>query len=673
MAENPIDLVLVDGVPVSKASARGFEKLRGRQRVADANEIRNTKFSGQFGGLYRADAKTFWDIDTEDTTTADDGINCVIDADGNRWKPVSSVPAPTEESLGGVFSKAPEDHKFLTGIDTDGTPLSARPDVTDLTGVDPDPTLAENSDDLVASQKAAKTFVQTYVAAYIAAQDVEVLKGAIDCSSNPDYPAADAGHVYRVSVAGKIGGASGPNVEIGDRLECFVDETPSGDHAAVGANWIVSQVNIDGAVVGPASSVDGELALFNGTGGRQIKRAAVSGLLKAASGVLSAAVAGTDYIVPSGLSGALDLLGSTRGAILYRGAAGWAVLAPGTNGQVLTTAGSGADPSWQDSTGGGSGLSDTDRRNILLDRIYQSKALSVPRRVINSWADGYKSSAGINAGSSSNYNVDTSSGFVSPTMSGGGAISGGTGTNIGDMTAGGGLVAAFDGTTSKSSTSCARRNSVSNAYVGKNYSAAPKKIASGNIYPSNNAGFMAGSGVGNITITLYAKNGSSPSSGTDGTSLGSITVDESLTTMQTITSSDATTTWDYVWFYLNAATDDYIVAQAIFVEAGTPANMTVVTTVQATDASVSSARVLVEFDNSATPTLNTDLTVEVTCDGGANWAAATLSSITSYSQGGRTVAETADTTCISGTSFAARIKTANGKNVPVYGVSTTVH
>jgi len=56
--------------------------------------------------------------------------------------------------------------------------------------------------------------VENRISAVIAAQDVEVLKGGLDCSTNPNYPAADAGWVYRVTVAGKIGGASGPDVQV---------------------------------------------------------------------------------------------------------------------------------------------------------------------------------------------------------------------------------------------------------------------------------------------------------------------------------------------------------------------------------------------------------------------------------------------------------------------------
>jgi hypothetical protein len=58
-----------------------------------------------------------------------------------------------------------------------------------------------------------------------------------------------------------------------------------------------------GDVVGPSSSVDSELALFNSTTGKLIKRASLTGLVKATSGVASAATAGTDFVAPSGALG----------------------------------------------------------------------------------------------------------------------------------------------------------------------------------------------------------------------------------------------------------------------------------------------------------------------------------------------------------------------------------
>lgn len=85
MSSNPIDLVLVDGSAVDKSTFRGYEKLRVRQRVANADEIRNTDFSGQFGGLYVAALESNFNIDTSDTTTADDGVNCIRDSAGNGF------------------------------------------------------------------------------------------------------------------------------------------------------------------------------------------------------------------------------------------------------------------------------------------------------------------------------------------------------------------------------------------------------------------------------------------------------------------------------------------------------------------------------------------------------------------------------------------------------------
>ncbi|MES0091002.1 hypothetical protein [Mesorhizobium sp. M0030] len=138
--------------------------------------------------------------------------------------------------------------------------------------LDTDGTLAANSDTKVASQKAVKT----YMDGRIAAQDAMVHKGVIDGSANPNYPAADRGWTYRVSVAGKIGGASGIVVENGDLIICQTDGTASGTQAAVGAQWDVIQTNLDGAAIGPASSVSGNITTFSGTSGKIIQDSGVA-------------------------------------------------------------------------------------------------------------------------------------------------------------------------------------------------------------------------------------------------------------------------------------------------------------------------------------------------------------------------------------------------------------
>lgn len=134
--------------------------------------------------------------------------------------------------------------------------------------VDADSIGVVDSEDGNALKESTLLNLRSYV---LGGADALVYKGAIDCSSNPNYPAADAGHVYRVSVAGKIGGGSGPNVEVGDRLTCNTDSTSAGTHASVGANWDITQVNLDGAVIGPASATDGGVARFDGTSGKVLK------------------------------------------------------------------------------------------------------------------------------------------------------------------------------------------------------------------------------------------------------------------------------------------------------------------------------------------------------------------------------------------------------------------
>ncbi len=82
----------------------------------------------------------------------------------------------------------------------------------------------------------------------------------------------------------------------------------SGDEIPIargGANYKITAGSIaslsgNGDVVGPASSTDSQIALFNSTTGKLIKAATTTGVLKASSGVIAAATSGTDYVAPAG-------------------------------------------------------------------------------------------------------------------------------------------------------------------------------------------------------------------------------------------------------------------------------------------------------------------------------------------------------------------------------------
>lgn len=82
--------------------------------------------------------------------------------------------------------------------------------------------------------------------------DVLNLKGPIDASGNPNYPAGTKNDYYIVTVAGKVGGGSGVTVGISDLVIC---ETTNGggDQAAVGADWFV--VDLSQTALLPANNL----------------------------------------------------------------------------------------------------------------------------------------------------------------------------------------------------------------------------------------------------------------------------------------------------------------------------------------------------------------------------------------------------------------------------------
>lgn len=109
-------------------------------------------------------------------------------------------------------------------------------------------------------------------------------------------------------------------------------------------NWLAL-----GNVSGVASSVDGEVALFNGTSGKSIKRATGTGVAKLTSGVLSVSnvslTTEVTGVLPLANGGTNKNMTAVAGGIVYTDGDSQEVTAAGTSGQVLTSNGSGA-PTW---------------------------------------------------------------------------------------------------------------------------------------------------------------------------------------------------------------------------------------------------------------------------------------------------------------------------------------
>lgn len=126
---------------------------------------------------------------------------------------------------------------------------------------------------------AAKT--KAYADGLLAANDAMVFKGIVN--STTPLPTTDylVGWTYKVAEAGTYADQS---CEIGDMIICVTDWV---NGTASNADWQVVQSNLDGAVTSSAtSSVDGTIAVFDGTSGKVIK-------------VGSKTIADLEYTLPS--------------------------------------------------------------------------------------------------------------------------------------------------------------------------------------------------------------------------------------------------------------------------------------------------------------------------------------------------------------------------------------
>ena len=141
-----------------------------------------------------------------------------------------------------------------------------------FTGTPNAPTAATGTD---TTQIATTAFVNAEIAAKMSESDAMTYKGTLAGGSTGDYgaltPAASKGDTYKVTAAGKIDGVV---VEIGDMLICNTDSTAAAtanNYATIAAKWDFIQTNIDGAVIGPDSSVDGHVVVFDGATGKLVK------------------------------------------------------------------------------------------------------------------------------------------------------------------------------------------------------------------------------------------------------------------------------------------------------------------------------------------------------------------------------------------------------------------
>ncbi len=158
--------------------------------------------------------------------------------------------------------------------------------------------------------------------------------------------------VYRQLIGG-----SGTTSGIADLIDVAIGTQADNDLLVWDAAASLWRNEPAGAGSGTVTSVATGTGL---TGGPVTTTGTISLATAANLSVLANISGGTAAPTPSTMSAILDaVFSSTRGSVLYRGAAGWAALGPGTAGNVLTTGGAGANPAWAAAAGGGLTVSDT--------------------------------------------------------------------------------------------------------------------------------------------------------------------------------------------------------------------------------------------------------------------------------------------------------------------------
>ena len=405
------------------------------------------------------------------------------------------------------------------------------------------------------------------------------------------------------------------------------------------AFWeLLSAKGVDGTgtgdVVGPASSTDGGFAVFDGTSGKLLKLVTASDM-KVALALTSddvsfdnsaAALPGSPVTAQAAIEAVVEEMNSAA--------------ASGQNDAVFA-------------------LEIADLKGARLG-------------MAGGIADPFDDETGVDTGASVNQAYDAGNDWYKATQLTS-MIPQETGTAFGDMTRLGGLAVAFNGSTAEDIYTCAASavNTATVAYIGKDYGASPKKVGSCRVFSPSAYGFDGTNSASTITLTLRGKNGSPPTSATDGTSLGTTSFADAATQLtKTIASSDTTTEFQYVWLQLQGslAAGQYI-SELEFYSPAVPNNLSLSSNAYTAASEPSAGRIALQLVETGAITINTDVVAKMSRDGGATWATAALA--LSQSLIGPKMYEAADIDLSglpSGTSMKWQIATANNKDVAIAGV-----
>ena len=242
--------------------------------------------------------------------------------------------------------------------------------------------------------------------------------------------------------------------------------------------------------------------------------------------------------------------------------------------------------------------------------------------------DDFQDSSGIDTGASTNEQV--ASGIVGGTVTFDGAessISQGTGTAIGNMTGGGGIANAFNGTQHPAISSAATLGSTTSGHIGKNWGS-NKSISKFAWHSTNNDGYSNDSNnASGMTLQLYGNSVNDFSSATAIGAAGSISNGRANSDTTTVT-VDASGLYQYHWVQINCGTASLLACGELqfWEEALSAANdLTLISSATTAESAPSTSDLIIAMqDQTGTATLNTDIKGYVSRDGGSNYTQVTL-------------------------------------------------
>lgn len=268
------------------------------------------------------------------------------------------LPNPSATTLGGIESLAAVTSNWIRAISTSGVPTASQPAFTDISG-----TLAPAQ----CPNPSASTLgcVESYVA--VASQWINSIStSGVPSSTQPNFTdlagattLAQLPSISSSTVLGNnSGGTSVPSALSATNVLDFIGTTQGNILYRNGTVWTALSPGTNGQVLatgGPAANpawqtVTGtgtvtSVATNNGLTGGPITTTGTVGLATITAGTVLANITGGSAIpIANTPSSLLDLIGASTGNLLYRSSGGWTVLAPGTNGQVLTQGAS--TPAW---------------------------------------------------------------------------------------------------------------------------------------------------------------------------------------------------------------------------------------------------------------------------------------------------------------------------------------